>query len=121
VGTIATPVISPAYGIFRGSVNVTLRCDTPNVEIYYTYSDAREPDDPTDSDDLYVNGTPIVVIVSTWIKAIGILSGWSNSGIASSIFIVAGLTHQYNKELLETGTEKSSNLTHQYNFGLKLS
>jgi len=99
VATIATPIISPIAGSYREKIEVTLRCVTPNVAIYYTI-DGSTPDA---TDNLYSDGTPISVISTTTIKAIGILSGFTSSAVASSVFTIVGLTYQYNAKIKHTG------------------
>jgi len=99
VATIETPIISPLYGSYRESIDVTLRCATPNVAIYYTI-DGSTPD-ATDS--LYTDGTPIEVTSTITVKAIGILSGWTDSAVASSVFTVVSLTHRHKVKLKHVG------------------
>jgi len=99
VSIIATPKISPIVGSYREKVEVTLKCKTPGVAIYYTI-DGSTPDA---TDNLYTDGTPIQVSSTTTIKAIGILAGFTSSVVATSIFTIVGLTYQQNVNIKHTG------------------
>jgi len=91
MATIETPQISPVAGTYRGIIEVTLKCRTPNVNIYYT-DDGTTPDA---TDNLYTDGTPIEITSTTTIKAIGILSGWTNSAVASATFTMTDYSQKY--------------------------
>ena len=99
MATIETPIINPVAGTYKDNVKVTLRCGTPNVAIYYT-TDGSTPDA---TDNLYVDGTPIEITATTTVKAIGILSGWTNSSVATSTFTIEALSQKYNFAIKHTG------------------
>lgn len=77
---VATPVLTPSSGSFVSRVLVTLSSSTSGAQIHYT-SDGSAP---TAASPLY--NVPFVVdkIAKTEIKAIGILSGMSDSDISSN-------------------------------------
>ena len=65
---VTTPKITPIAGPYKDTISVALSCATPDVNIYYT-TDGSTPDA---TDNLYVDGTPIVITSTTTIKAKGI-------------------------------------------------
>lgn len=60
---VATPTFSPEPGTYEDEVEVSILCDTPDAEIYYT-TDLSEPDQ---NSELYVG--PITITESTTFKA----------------------------------------------------
>ncbi|WP_341876224.1 family 43 glycosylhydrolase [Defluviitalea saccharophila] len=77
---IKTPVISPNGGSFRDSENVTITCDTPDAEIYYTLDGTT----PTENSNVYSGS--ILITETTTVKAIAKKSGMEESEIASATF-----------------------------------
>ncbi len=77
----ATPTFGPAAGGFTASQSVTLSSLTSGASIRYT-TDGSAPS-PT-SGTLY--SSPIPVSVTTTIKAIAYLSGWSDSAVVSGTY-----------------------------------
>ena len=82
VQQVATPVMSPVTGPYFGTQNVTLTSSTPGATIRYT----TDGSDPTASSTLYV--TPILVPVSTTIKAKAFASGFTESNISTAAYEV---------------------------------
>ena len=76
------PTFSPKAGKYLGSVSVTLSHTSPNASIYYT----------TDGSTPTVNSTPytapILVTVTTTIKAIAIVPGYTKSAVASGKYTI---------------------------------
>jgi hypothetical protein len=83
--TVATPVIDPDGGEHEDSVEITLTCATGGAAIYYT-TDGSAPDA---SDTLYT--VPFTITVTSTVKAIGILAGYTNSAIDSADFTIVDL------------------------------
>jgi hypothetical protein len=82
-GQVATPSISPAGGVFAGTVEVTLATQTAGAEIRYTL-DGTEP---TLASAVYE--TPLVVTSTLTVKA----KAW-REGLAESATAVAGFTRE---------------------------
>ena len=78
-----TPVIDPAGGSFKGSVDVTITCGTPGATIRYT-TDGTDPDAANGT--VYTSGSAITLTRSTTLKAIAVADGYTDSGIASADF-----------------------------------
>lgn len=76
----ATPVITPAGGVYTSPINVTITTTTPNAVIYYTSNGSV----PTTSSTVYT--TPIAVTATTTIKAIAAAAGMDNSFVASATY-----------------------------------
>lgn len=83
----ATPVISPAAGTYATAQSVTLTSATPGAAIHYT-TDGSTPSaaSPTYS-------TPIslplgAAAVTTTVKGIAVATGFSDSAVASSTFVI---------------------------------
>ncbi|HEX2927112.1 MAG TPA: family 16 glycoside hydrolase, partial [Ruminiclostridium sp.] len=79
----ATPVISPAAGVFRNSQEITISCDTPDAKIYYTTDGSK----PTTGSQLY-NGA-FTLSQSATIKAIAVKDGMTDSEVQSSVYTKA--------------------------------
>lgn len=83
----ATPSISPAGGTYLKSVSVTITDTTKGATIYYTTNGSS----PTTSSTKYTEA--IDVTQSETIKALAVVSGYSNSAIASAAFLIdSGVT-----------------------------
>jgi N-acetylneuraminic acid mutarotase/predicted phosphodiesterase len=79
---VAAPSISPKGGTFTSSQQVTLSCSTSDAEIHYT-TDGNEP---TSSSTQYT--TPFTVSSSRTVKARGFKADYTDSDIASAIFVL---------------------------------
>jgi hypothetical protein len=77
---VATPVISPNGGTFRGSITIKLTTSTAGAAIYYTLNATT----PTTSSTLYQG--PFTLSKSGTIKARAFKTGSNPSGIASAGF-----------------------------------
>jgi hypothetical protein len=78
--TVDPPTFSPAGGTFTSIQTITLADTTPNSAIYYTTDGST----PTTSSTLYTG--PIQVLGSETINAIGSLSGYADSPVATATF-----------------------------------
>ena len=78
--TVATPVFTPPGGSYSTGQIVSISDTTPGSSIYYTIDGTT----PTPTSTPYT--IPIVVGSTTTLKAIGVLSGASNSAIASATY-----------------------------------
>lgn len=79
---VATPTDSPGSGSYADSVAVTLSCATSGASVYYT-TDSSTPDA---TKTLY--SSPFTLTVTTTVKAIGIKSGYTDSGILNSGYTI---------------------------------
>jgi len=82
--TVATPVFSMASGTYFEAIEVEITCATEGATIYYTIDGS----DPTAESDIYEE--PILVEESMTIKAIAMMEGYENSGIASANYVIMG-------------------------------
>lgn len=78
--TVSTPTFSPVAGNYTSTQNVTISTTTVGASIYYT----TNGDAPTVSSTLYSAAIP--VSSTTTIKAIAVLSGMSDSPVASATY-----------------------------------
>jgi hypothetical protein len=81
--TVATPTITPGSETFTGSINVTLGDSTSGAAIYYT-TDGTSPAPGVGTTKLY-SGT-FAVAASEMVKAIGTLTGDTNSAVATATY-----------------------------------
>lgn len=80
--TVATPVISVASGTYYEEFDVEITCATEGATIYYT----TDGTDPTAESEVYTE--PIHVDADMTLKAIAMLEGYENSGIATANYVV---------------------------------
>ena len=78
----ASPTFSPASGTYTTPQSVTLSDATSGATIYYTLDGST----PSSSSAVYVGA--ISVTATTTIKAIGMASGYSQSGVATGTFTI---------------------------------
>lgn len=76
-GQVSTPTFSPSSGTFSGTVDVSISTTTSGAAIYYTIDGST----PTSASTLYAGA--ITITTDTLFKAIGILSGYTDSNVAS--------------------------------------
>ncbi len=74
-----TPVITPAYTSFNGTLSVTISSES-GAAIYYT----TDGNTPTAANTLYSG--PIAISENTTVKAIAVKLGLSNSSVASKVY-----------------------------------
>jgi len=79
----ATPTFSPAAGTYTTTQNVTLSDTTTGASIHYTTDGSA----PSGASALY--STVIPVSANTTIKAIAVASGYTNSAVASAIYVIS--------------------------------
>lgn len=90
--TVATPVFSMASGTYYEEIDVEISCATEGASIYYT-TDGSEP---TASSTLYTGA--IHVDSDMTLKAIAMMEGYENSGIATANYVViTGLNIVFNQ------------------------
>lgn len=73
-----------ASGTYFEAIEVEITCATEGATIYYTIDGS----DPTAESDIYEE--PILVEESMTIKAIAMMEGYENSGIASANYVIMG-------------------------------
>ena len=78
---VATPAATPGGGTYTTSRTVTLSSSSPGVSIRYTTDGTT----PTDTSALYT--APLTVATATTLKAIGVRSGWTSSGVATATYV----------------------------------
>ncbi|HEV8072911.1 MAG TPA: chitobiase/beta-hexosaminidase C-terminal domain-containing protein, partial [Opitutaceae bacterium] len=83
-GTVATPTFSPAGGTYSSAQTVTLSDSTSGATIYYTTNGTT----PTTSSTVY-SGAISVSSGTVAIEALGVLSGDTNSSIASATYTIS--------------------------------
>ena len=80
--TVATPVFSMASGTYYEEIDVEISCATDGATIYYTLDGTN----PTAESEIYAE--PIHVDSDVTIKAIAMMEGYDNSGIASASYVI---------------------------------
>ena len=83
LGQVATPTFSPAAGTFSSTQTVSISDSTAGATIYYTTNGTT----PTTSSPVYT-GTISVSSTET-IKALAVVSGYTNSAVASATFTIS--------------------------------
>jgi hypothetical protein len=78
----ATPVFSPAAGIYRTAQSVTISDTTPGATIHYTISGAQ----PTAKSPTYT--APITISKTETLKAIAVATGYAESATASGTYTI---------------------------------
>ena len=97
--TVATPVLSEETQTFSGELEVTISCTTTGAAIYYTLDGS----DPTAGSELYDGGI-ITVSKTATLKAIAILDGYTDSGIAEAVYTKKASSHSEKPPKNETET-----------------
>lgn len=80
--TVATPVFSMASGTYYEEIDVEINCATEGATIYYT----TDGSDPTAESTVYTEA--IHVDSDVTIKAIAMMEGYDNSGIATANYVI---------------------------------
>ena len=80
--TVATPVFSMPSGTYFETIEVEITCATEGATIYYT----TDGSDPTEESDIYEE--PIIVENDMTLKAIAMMEGYDNSGIATASYVI---------------------------------
>ncbi len=80
--TVATPTFNPGGGSYSSAQTVTISTATAGASIRYTVDGST----PTSSSTLYTG--PISVPTTRTVKAIGLLSGSTNSAVASATYTI---------------------------------
>jgi len=80
--TVATPVFSMASGTYYETIEVEITCATEGATIYYT----TDGTDPTAESDIYTEA--IIVEEDMTIKAIAMMEGYDDSGIATASYVI---------------------------------
>lgn len=80
--TVATPVFSMPSGTYYEAIEVEITCATEGATIYYT----TDGSDPTAESEVY--SEPIIVDSDMTIKAIAMLEGYEDSGIATASYVI---------------------------------
>jgi len=103
ISFLATPIISPAGGMFTNSVLVSITSPSNDVSIHYTLDGST----PTTNSMLYTN--TFMVSNNTIVLAVTVFPGQPNSGVASASFVNSaslgngtGLLGQYYANTLYT-------------------
>jgi len=82
MGQVATPTFSPGGGTYTSIQNVTITDTTAGAKIYYTTNGST----PTTSSAVY--STPIAISTTEPLKAIAVLTGYTNSNVASAVYTI---------------------------------
>lgn len=82
---VATPVISPPTGTYGSAQTITITCATPGASIYYSPT-GNIPVVGATHTKLYTG--PFSLLQSGVIRAIGVLAGSNNSGVAVSYITI---------------------------------
>lgn len=80
---VATPTFSPTAGTYTSAQNVTISCGTSGATIHYT----TNGDTPTSSSATY--SSAITVSATTTIKAIAVMSGMTDSEVATATYTIS--------------------------------
>ena len=82
LGQVAKPTFSPAGGTYTSSQQVAISANTAGATIYYTTNGTT----PTTSSSVYSG--PISISSSGTVSAIAILSGYTNSAVATAVYTI---------------------------------
>jgi hypothetical protein len=82
----ATPVISPPAGSYGYAINISITDATPGATIRYT----TDGTDPMTSSIAKVYTAPFLLETSATVKAIASAPNFTNSQLASSVYIIGG-------------------------------
>jgi hypothetical protein len=85
-GTVATPTLTPAGGIYQTAQNVTIACATAGAQIRYTSNGTV----PTEASALYSTPISLPLNSTTTIKAKAYLTGWAPSEIINAVYTITG-------------------------------
>jgi len=94
----ATPTFSPVAGSYTAAQKVTLSDATAGAKIYYTTNGTT----PTTASTLY--SAAITVSTTQTIKAIAVVTGFTNSAVASATYTIGTVTPIINYPSAFTGT-----------------
>jgi sugar lactone lactonase YvrE len=86
-GPVATPTFSPLGGVYTKAQTVTISDATSSATIFYTTNGPA----PTTSSTVY--SSPINVATTTTMQAIGAEANYSNSAVASQVYLIIGPGH----------------------------
>jgi len=104
--TTATPTFSPAPGTYASVQSVTLSDTTPGAVIYYTTDGST----PTTASPVF--STPILVSVTTTIRAMAGAPGFNNSAVANGTYTIGsgsgGVTFVRNSTVGNVGAGKGT-------------
>ena len=82
-GVVPAPTFTPVAGFYPTAQNVTISDAVPGATIYYTIDGSTPTTSSTPyTDEIYVTG-------SVTLRAIAVLSGYSNSAVASASYTIA--------------------------------
>src|ERR1035438_7007191 len=88
--TVAAPTFSPSGGDYTTAQSVSLSSSTSGAGIRYT-TDGSTPSDTVGT----VYGGPLTVSATTTIKAVAYASGFTNSGVATSVYNILVATPSF--------------------------
>jgi hypothetical protein len=80
----ASPVLSPAPGVYTSAQSVTLSDSTPGAVIYYTTDGST----PTIHSAVFSVGTPLQIAANTTLQALAVASGYSNSAVSGGNYTI---------------------------------
>ncbi|MDE3105408.1 MAG: chitobiase/beta-hexosaminidase C-terminal domain-containing protein [Acidobacteriota bacterium] len=83
---VSTPTFSLAAGNYTTAQTVSIADATPGATIYYTTDGST----PTTSSSVYT--APILISTATTLQAIAVLSGYTNSAVASAAYTIGAAT-----------------------------
>ena len=92
--TVSTPTFSPAAGTYTSAQSVTISDATSGATIYYTTNGTT----PTTSSTPYAG--PIAVSSTETLEAIAVVSGDTNSAVASAAYTITPTPHGHNADIL---------------------
>ena len=103
---VAAPTLSPGSGGFDSDQDVLVACSTPGATIHYSMSG----NDPTESDNLVISGTTLLVPVNpaTTLKVKAYRTGFQPSEVISALYRLLTLYH-----VRPTGSDSNDGLTWQ--------